>query len=184
MLHGHERSITQIKYNRDGDLLFSSAKDNHPCVWYSINGERLGTYEGHQGVVWAIDVDWETKHFMSGAGDNMLMIWDVQTGKKDAITVAAICNYFSVSFNTKLLFCLQAKLLAKLRLKPQFVLATSAMVAIWLFTRQTVKWVTLLRFSSLTFEWFPCLIILVQLTQSFKSPSQMPRKPHQWCGVI
>lgn len=80
MLHGHERSITQIKYNRDGDLLFSSAKDNHPCVWYSINGERLGTYEGHQGVVWAIDVDWETKHFMSGAGDNMLMIWDVQTG--------------------------------------------------------------------------------------------------------
>lgn len=80
MLHGHERSITQIKYNRDGDLLFSSAKDNHPCVWYSINGERLGTYEGHQGVVWAIDVDWETKRFMSGAGDNMLMIWDVQTG--------------------------------------------------------------------------------------------------------
>lgn len=80
MLHGHERSITQIKYNRDGDLLFSSAKDNHPCVWYSVNGERLGTYEGHQGVVWAIDVDWETKRFMSGAGDNMLMIWDVQTG--------------------------------------------------------------------------------------------------------
>jgi len=81
MLHGHERSITQIKYNRDGDLLFSSAKDNHPCVWYSINGERLGTYEGHQGVVWCIDVDWETKQFMSGAGDNTLQIWDVQTGK-------------------------------------------------------------------------------------------------------
>ncbi len=88
MLHGHERSITQIKYNRDGDLLFSSAKDNHPCVWYSINGERLGTYEGHQGVVWAIDVDWETKKFMSGAGDNMLIIWDVQTGIK----------YFAVKF--------------------------------------------------------------------------------------
>ena len=81
MLHGHERSITQIKYNRDGDLLFSSAKDTHPCVWYSINGERLGTYEGHQGVVWAIDVDWETKYFMSGAGDQTLMIWDVATGQ-------------------------------------------------------------------------------------------------------
>ena len=26
MMHGHERSITQIKYNREGDLLFSSAK--------------------------------------------------------------------------------------------------------------------------------------------------------------
>ena len=41
-LHGHERSITQIRYNREGDLLFSAAKDQYPNVWYSINGERLG----------------------------------------------------------------------------------------------------------------------------------------------
>ena len=46
MMHGHERSITQIKYNKEGDLLFSSAKDHHPNVWYSLNGERLGTYDG------------------------------------------------------------------------------------------------------------------------------------------
>ena len=57
MLHGHERSITQIKYNKDGDLLFSSAKDTKPNVWYSLNGERLGTYNGHGGAVWCIDVD-------------------------------------------------------------------------------------------------------------------------------
>jgi hypothetical protein len=38
-------------------LLFSSAKDNAPSVWYSINGERLGTYKGHGGAVWCIDVD-------------------------------------------------------------------------------------------------------------------------------
>ena len=57
MLHGHERSITQIRYNREGDLLFSCAKDNQPNVWYSINGERLGSYTGHGGAVWCIDVD-------------------------------------------------------------------------------------------------------------------------------
>lgn len=56
MLHGHERSITQIKYNLEGDLLFSSAKDAQPNVWYSINGERLGTYKGHNGAVWCLDV--------------------------------------------------------------------------------------------------------------------------------
>ena len=55
MLHGHERSITQIKYNRVGDLLFSSAKDNRPTVWFTINGERLGTYNGHGGAVWCLD---------------------------------------------------------------------------------------------------------------------------------
>lgn len=69
MLQGHERSITQIKYNREGDLLFSSSKDNRPNVWFSINGERLGTYNGHQGAVWCIDVDWTTEKFMSGGGD-------------------------------------------------------------------------------------------------------------------
>ena len=57
MLHGHERSITQIRYNRDGDLIFSSAKDAHPNVWYSVNGERLGSFVGHGGAVWCIDVD-------------------------------------------------------------------------------------------------------------------------------
>lgn len=56
MLHGHERAITQIKYNKDGDLLFSVAKDVKPTVWFSANGERLGTYNGHSGAVWCIDV--------------------------------------------------------------------------------------------------------------------------------
>lgn len=26
-------------------------------VWYSVNGERLGTYNGHTGAVWCVDVD-------------------------------------------------------------------------------------------------------------------------------
>jgi len=56
MLHGHERAITQIKYNLEGDLLFSCAKDPQPNVWYSVNGERLGTYKGHGGAVWCLDV--------------------------------------------------------------------------------------------------------------------------------
>ena len=56
MLHGHERAITQIKYNLEGDLLFSCGKDPQPNVWYSINGERLGTYKGHGGAVWCLDV--------------------------------------------------------------------------------------------------------------------------------
>lgn len=82
MLHGHERAITQIKYNREGDLLFSSSKDNKPNVWYSLNGERLGTFNGHQGAVWCIDVDWTTTRFLSGGGDNTCKLWDCETGKE------------------------------------------------------------------------------------------------------
>jgi translation initiation factor 3 subunit I len=79
-LHGHEKSVTQISYNREGDLLFSCAKDRNPNVWYSINGERLGTYDGHGGAVWCLDVDWETKFFLSGAADNSIRLWDVSNG--------------------------------------------------------------------------------------------------------
>jgi len=80
LLHGHERSITQIKYNRVGDLLFSSAKDNRPTVWFTINGERLGTYNGHGGAVWCLDPSWDTKYLITGSADNSAKIWDIETG--------------------------------------------------------------------------------------------------------
>lgn len=79
-MQGHERAITQIKYNRQGDLLFSAAKDKKPNVWFSINGERLGTYNGHNGAVWCIDIDWQTVNFMSGSADATCKVWDTETG--------------------------------------------------------------------------------------------------------
>jgi len=56
LMKGHERPLTFLKYNRDGDLLFSCAKDHNPTVWFADNGERLGTYRGHNGAVWCCDV--------------------------------------------------------------------------------------------------------------------------------
>lgn len=51
--------LAEIKYNQEGDLLFSASKDHVINVWHSHNGERLGTYDGHNGTVWSIDVDCE-----------------------------------------------------------------------------------------------------------------------------
>ena len=50
-------TATEIKYNAEGDLLFSASKDHIINVWHSHNGERLGTYDGHNGSVWTVDVD-------------------------------------------------------------------------------------------------------------------------------
>ncbi|KAG5646025.1 translation initiation factor eIF3 subunit [Asterophora parasitica] len=83
----HERSLTQIKFNKEGDLLFSCSKDHVINVWYSHNGERLGTYEGNNGTVWTVDVDFgiitkaESRFMVSGAADNTLRLWAVETGK-------------------------------------------------------------------------------------------------------
>lgn len=100
-LAGHERSLTQIKFNSEGDLLFSCSKDHIINVWFSHNGERLGTYEGHNGTVWTIDVDCEdffllchgitdtdqyylaaqSRFLVSGSADNELRLWNVSDGK-------------------------------------------------------------------------------------------------------
>ena len=80
---GHERSITCVKYNDDGDLLFTAvglitthslkflfcrlyltfrygaqAKDTVPTLWMADTGERMGTYNGHLGAVWDLEPSW------------------------------------------------------------------------------------------------------------------------------
>lgn len=73
-LKGHGRPITRVRINQEGDLLFSAGKDKHICVWYTENGERIGTYEGHTGVVWDVDVSWNTKTLVSASGDQHMMV--------------------------------------------------------------------------------------------------------------
>ncbi|XP_044587478.1 eukaryotic translation initiation factor 3 subunit I-like isoform X4 [Cotesia glomerata] len=70
---------------------------------YSLNGERLGTFNGHNGSIWCIDVNWDSSRFISGSGDNSLRIWDCQTGKEigqlDTNSSVRTCA-FSFSANT------------------------------------------------------------------------------------
>lgn len=65
----------------DGDILFSCAKDQIICAWFSANGERLGTYHGHQGALWTVDVDPTTTLLASGSADNSVRLWEVRSGK-------------------------------------------------------------------------------------------------------
>lgn len=62
-------------------MLFSVSKDNVVNCWFSHNGERLGTYNGHQGSIWTVDVDRNSKLLLTGSADNTARLWDVQTGK-------------------------------------------------------------------------------------------------------
>ncbi|KAI6241327.1 Eukaryotic translation initiation factor 3 subunit I [Aphelenchoides fujianensis] len=92
-LQGHTRALTRVRVNKDGDLLFTSSKDHTPTVWYLENGERIGTYIGHTGVIWDIDVSWDTKTLVVvrrpvRQGDPapspthpLVQVWDVETGK-------------------------------------------------------------------------------------------------------
>ena len=81
LLSGHERALTQVKFSKEGDLIFSVAKDHIVCAWYSANGERFGAYKGHQGALWTVDVDPSTTLLATGGADNTMRLWEVKSGK-------------------------------------------------------------------------------------------------------
>ena len=51
------------------------------CAWWSANGERLGTYNGHQGAIWTVDVSPNTVLLATGSADNTVRLWNVKTGE-------------------------------------------------------------------------------------------------------
>ena len=80
-LTGCAGALTQVKYSKEGDLIFSVSKDHVVCAWYSTNGERFGVYKGHQGALWTVDVDPTTTLLASGGADNTIRLWEVRTGR-------------------------------------------------------------------------------------------------------
>jgi translation initiation factor 3 subunit I len=82
LLKGHEKSITHLTYNREGDLLFTCSKADFPTVWWSDNGERIGTYNGHNGAVWYLDVTRDSKYLLTASADSTVKLWMVETGKE------------------------------------------------------------------------------------------------------
>jgi translation initiation factor 3 subunit I len=51
------------------------------CAWWSANGERLGTYAGHLGAIWTVDVSPNTILLATGSADNSVRLWNVKTGE-------------------------------------------------------------------------------------------------------
>ncbi len=81
LLKGHERSITTVKYNADGDLIFTASKDTHPTVWYAESGERLGTFNHHKGAVWDIDPSFDSRYLLTASGDGNARLFNATTGE-------------------------------------------------------------------------------------------------------
>merc|ERR1719313_3238804 len=75
LLKGHERPLTYIKYNHEGDLFVSCAKDKHPTLWHADSGQRVGTYLGHDGATWTCDISRDSKHLYTGSADSSVRMW-------------------------------------------------------------------------------------------------------------
>jgi translation initiation factor 3 subunit I len=80
LLQGHERPITKIQFNHDGDLLFSASKDFIPSMWRAENGQRIGTFPGHKGAVWDLDCDRFSRRLLTASADASCKLWACETG--------------------------------------------------------------------------------------------------------
>ncbi|KAJ5074284.1 eukaryotic translation initiation factor 3 subunit i [Anaeramoeba ignava] len=75
-----EKPISKLKFNKEGDLLFASSKDENVTVWHSDDGEQLGEYVG-KGAVYSFDLSANCDRIVSGTGDSVCLLYDVQTGQ-------------------------------------------------------------------------------------------------------
>lgn len=90
-LHGHMKGVTMLKFNDEGDLLFSSSRDTNCSAlgWYFPEHAMMGSYttigvgdskRAHDHAMVAIDVNrYSTLLATASAGEDTLL-WSVETG--------------------------------------------------------------------------------------------------------
>lgn len=80
-LQSHSNPITKVLFNREGDLLFVSCKDQLATVWYTETGKVLGSFNANSSI-FDIDVSCDSKVLIGGTSGGTLMIWNAQNGKE------------------------------------------------------------------------------------------------------
>ena len=81
-MHGHMKPVTMVKFNREGDLIFSTSKEaDGIAVWYTKTGERLGTYAGGHKSISGCDVNGASTLLATSGFDLCVNLWDVETAE-------------------------------------------------------------------------------------------------------
>jgi translation initiation factor 3 subunit I len=80
LLRGHEKPVTVVKFNYDGDLLFTGSAEKKVNLWYSISGERVGSFEP-SAAVRTLDVTNDSRYLVVGTLVGTLDIFKVDGGQ-------------------------------------------------------------------------------------------------------
>jgi len=79
VLKGHTRPITQVVFNREGDLLFTASKDSKITLWRTVDCYRMGVYSA-TGALRSISVSPDSRFLATAGADEYVYIFDVKTG--------------------------------------------------------------------------------------------------------
>jgi translation initiation factor 3 subunit I len=99
--------MTVAKYNSDGELLFIADKDSKYITQVSTsNNEIIGTYNGHNGVIWSLDISKDSKYMVSCSGDMSCIVWNVENGGiLNRISENGIPKYVSINNDLVAIAC-------------------------------------------------------------------------------
>jgi translation initiation factor 3 subunit I len=99
--------MTISKFNQDGNLLFIADKDSKYISLVSlINNQIIGTYNGHNGVVWHLDISKNSNNMISCSGDMSCIVWNVNNGDiLTRISETGIPKYVSINDDLVIIVC-------------------------------------------------------------------------------
>jgi len=96
--------MTVSRFNNTGEYLFIADKDSKQITLINtLTNMIVGTYHGHNGVIWCLDTNSDTSVLISGSGDTTFIIWDVKTGNSfNQIQAQGIPKCISINYSTNM----------------------------------------------------------------------------------
>ena len=111
-LNGHQHRVYSVAFSPDGKTLASGSDDNTIRLWNVDTGETERILTGHAGEFEGIDngpssvegvksvaFSPDGKTLASGGGDNVIHLWDMDTGKRKMTLVGHTHWVFSLAFS-------------------------------------------------------------------------------------
>jgi len=80
LLRGHEKPITAVKFNFDGDLLFTASGEKKVNLWYALSGERIGSFEP-KAAVRTLDITNDSEILIVGTNVGTLEFFKIDGGQ-------------------------------------------------------------------------------------------------------
>ena len=75
--------MTIAKYNNSGEIIYIADKDSKIITAVETNNYNVfGSFDGHNGVIWSLDVSSDDKILISCSGDLSVCFWDTKNGNK------------------------------------------------------------------------------------------------------
>jgi transcriptional regulator with XRE-family HTH domain/Tol biopolymer transport system component len=75
-------AIYEVSWSPDGTKIVSAHGDSFVYIWDALSGNRMLTYQGHRGPVYAARwLPQSGTYIASGADDKTVQVWDASTGK-------------------------------------------------------------------------------------------------------